>query len=85
MEKSVKKQSGVDTFGLAVNIDSNKVVKSPICYVCSKLDDKKFDLVTFKCPNFLTSQNKVNKLKSLGICNRCASSDHATNDCKFKF
>ena len=53
VEKSVKMQSGVDTFGMAVNIDNNKVIKSPICYVCSELDDKNLIILPLSVPTFL--------------------------------
>ena len=54
------------------------------CNLCAKVDNTIFHPI-FKCGRFKTAKEKVEQLKRLNYCIRCANSGHSTGDCKFNF
>ena len=71
--------------GLAVNIKKKKDLFCYICYICSKLENKNCKHFSTECPNFPSAQDKLNQLKLLRYCIRCAISKQKSNECNFEF
>ena len=84
-EKINKKEIQVNTVGLAVNIDKRKELFSSSCYICNKIENKNSKHFTSECPNFSSVQDKINQLKLLGYCIKCAGSKHKSRECNFEF
>ena len=53
--------------------------KCPLC------EEEDFEHSINKCNKFLTPKEKLNKLIDLKRCLKCASSNHDTNKCKYRF
>ena len=69
---------------MSVKVDS-PAFKGASCVLYSDLEGGKVGHVIHKCLKFPTPQAKVEKLKSLNGCTRCASLSHLTNKCAFRF
>lgn len=54
------------------------------CILCSG-DNGETKHAIFKCDKYSNPEQKMQKLKQLGYCTRCANSTHKTFECKFKF
>ena len=82
VDPKVKNRVSKLTSNFAVNSNHTRIKN---CVLCSKLDDKISNHPLYKCEKFSTPKAKVEKIKSLNGCTKCASLDHKTDECKFLF
>ena len=73
-------KSKIYSTNLAVNIPSVEL-KGKNCILCPGESNH----VTYKCTNYAKPRDKVNRIKSLGGCIKCAGTSHKSNECKFTF
>ena len=68
-------------------IDPNSSEKSGFkpCSICTKVDNKDADHPLYKCNKFPSNEERVEKLKSLNACLKCANFNHETKSCRFQF
>ena len=76
----------VSSFAAKVNYGESKATpkKYKPCILCST-SDHPADHSISRCDNYKLPSQKVDKLKSLNYCIKCATSSHNSNDCRFKF
>ena len=72
----------VDSF--ATKVETNIKAKSFKCSLCSA-DGKVDTHATFQCKTYVDSTSKLDKLKSIGGCMKCANTKHKTSACRYKF
>ena len=82
-EPHKRKEMGATALAANVNFPS-KSIKPGSCVLCHKSNKESSHYIT-RCPNFDTPSLKVEHLKKLGGCVRCAQLNHSTNKCKFRF
>lgn len=84
-EKSVVEESKNMTVSLAtkVHIDS-KFNPFKFCTCCSDLANS-IDHPIHKCNKYNSPSERIEKLLSLKACTKCASLQHDTNSCRFRF
>ena len=85
-ESKVKKtddQLSMDNFAVAVKSKASH--GSQTCILCDKSNVKSKDHPIFRCPQFKTPYDKVEKLQNLGGCIKCGSVGHEAKECKFQF
>lgn len=70
----------VSTFAANVAVSNNAKPFKP-CVLCN--DDADHSIA--RCNKYETPLKKVNKLKSLNYCTKCATNSHSSKDCKFNF
>ena len=70
------------SFAMKVNSKSQNSLSN--CYLCSSID-KDANHQIYSCPQFKTPRDKLDKIKNLNGCCKCASLKHKSSDCKFKF
>ncbi|XP_068225059.1 uncharacterized protein [Palaemon carinicauda] len=79
-KKVEKQKSDTTSFAAKVSFDS-KVGK---CSICSKLGKDPSHFLS-KCPNFVSSKDKREKLEELGACSKCGYPSHILSECRFRF
>ena len=62
--------------------DSSKNYKFKPCVLC---DSTEADHPIFKCSKYPDAKSKVERLKYLKLCTKCAGVKHESKDCKYKF
>ena len=72
------------TTGLAANVAFNKSGGFKPC-VLRSTSTAIADHPIYKCTIFIDPRSKIDKLKSLNACVRCANFNHRSADCKFRF
>lgn len=87
-QNNVKTTKSQPTVNMAVNIDSRRregaKQKFNPCVLCN-LESKLSDHPIHLCNAFKTPEAKIEKLKSLSACLKCAHTNHTTEKCLFKF
>ena len=88
---SVKKQpvknEDFDVSNYAVSMNAYKSDKSSkqFCSLCSTASFKVNNHSTYNCQKYLSTFDKLNRLKSINGCLRCANVTHDSSNCKFVF
>ena len=75
-QKPIEKAS----VGLAANVQYRKIN----CSICLK-ENKNSDHFTAKCPNYIEPKDKIERLKQMNACTKCAYTNHSTANCNFHF
>ena len=70
-----------ETSSMAVNLNM-KPQKFKNCYLCTQSNGAEENHPIYRCPVYADPKAKVDRLKSLNACLKCAS---ITNRCKFRF
>ena len=85
-EKNETLSVAPEPVSLAANISPNlaKIKSSKPYKPCTLCDYKNADHPIFKCQSFPKARDKLDKLKALGMCIKCANF-HPTKECKYKF
>ena len=65
----------------AININSQK---KSFCNLC-KADNKQYEHPMSKCTVYVTSKQKIDKIRKLKGCIKCSFSNHETSACRFIF
>ena len=68
----------------AVKVNSKSSDSLSKCSLCSNVD-KSNNHPIYSCPAFKTAKEKLDKIKSLNGCSKCASLKHKFAECRFKF
>ena len=79
-----KKAEPKEISNFAVNIDVEPQ-KFRSCCLCARDNGKEADHPIYKCKVYESPKAKVDKLKSLSGCLKCASLGHHSGQCKFRF
>ena len=82
---SKPKLANIEASSLAANVVGKKtdtIPKFKPCVLCDKVDAKH---PIFKCDKFNSPIAKINKLKELKFCIKCAGPNHFANECKYQF
>lgn len=77
--------AGINMNGSSEPVNNEKYkVNFKSCVLCS---DGKGDAnhSISKCSNFSSTQSKLDKIKSAGLCYKCMDRNHSSSDCKFRF
>ncbi|XP_068219223.1 LOW QUALITY PROTEIN: uncharacterized protein [Palaemon carinicauda] len=72
-----------ETVNLASNVNVEGQPTKAKCSLCA-YDRATDDHQVFKCPVYNSNKAKVDKLKEIGGCLKCASSSHSAGLCKFR-
>lgn len=85
--KNVKTEKKVSTITAAADVSHDIKPKKSFkaCSICTKLEGKEADHPIFRCCKFLSPKEKIEKLKEIKGCLKCADLSHLTHGCKFKF
>lgn len=84
-EGSNKKSPTENHASMAVEVKSAKSNGIRNCSICYKITGKEVNHVIYKCSKFPTPKQKLEQLKTLNGCTKCASFDHCSDKCKFRF
>ena len=77
---------GKPTTNLATNVNFNKPNGPSIeCTLCALDKERDFSHPIYKCRHYDSARAKVDKLKEIGGCLKCAKTNHSTEACNFKF
>lgn len=86
--KSVTLEQSVGATSVAKSSNSygrNSTLKTKYCTLCSSKDKKDETHGTFHCKKYPSAQDKLNRLKAIDGCCKCASLSHITSQCRFRF
>ena len=84
IQKRFEKKNVNSATGLAANVNIENKPKFKSCVLCSS--DKVFaDHQISKCSKYDSPGSKIDRLKVLKACLKCANTSHTTDDCRFKF
>ena len=82
--KRVHKGNEHSTSSLGVDVKPKGKISGQKCNLCADGSDADTH-PTFKCSRYLTSADKIERLKNLKGCVKCANLGHDVNQCKFRF
>ena len=73
---------------LAANVPASKYSKGNTerkvwCNMCKGLHNN--DHKMYRCPNFVTSREKIDRLKTIKACTKCGFANHQGNSCSYQF
>ena len=77
-----------EPLSLAANVHTNATrpttQKFKPCNLCNE-PSKQADHPIFKCNVYPNAKSKIDRLKELNLCTKCANIKHSTKECRFKF
>lgn len=73
--------------GMATNINYKAKTKFKPCILCASSTDsvETVDHPIFQCKRFISSESKINQLKKIKACIKCANDNHMSHNCEFRF
>ncbi len=86
-ENFIEIQKRTTSLATNINLKTESYKSNPFnnCTICSDEGSKEASHPIHKCDKYKSSKEKIEKLKILRACTKCATLEHETDSCRFRF